>query len=176
MTHKLGTSSERHLAGIDQKLAAVPRLAIKLCPQDFSVIFGYRSKAEQAVLVAQGASHTIESAHCYRRAYDLQPYLGRGVDPYPRRGDSAAVVAAKLERFAIVARYQFEAADQLGVPLQWGNDWDVDGIPTGRDPDEKGWLQDLVHFQKPPPHRIEAASNRAIERTRARERGELVVS
>lgn len=174
--NRLGTSSERHLAGIDQRLASVPRLAIQLCPQDFSVIFGYRSRAEQAILVARGASHAPESAHCYRKAYDTQPYLGAGVDPYPRRGDSPAVVAQKLARFEVVARSQFEAADQLGIPLQWGNDWDVDGIPTGRDPDEKGWLQDLVHFQEPPAHRIEAARNRAVVRTAARARGELVIA
>jgi len=176
MTYALGSSSRAKLKGVHGDLGRIVLRAIELTPVDFSVIYGVRSPAEQAHLVAIGASRTLDSAHLHGLAVDLQPYLGPGVDPYPRKSDSREAVRAKLERFEAIARAMFQAADELGILLQWGNDWDVDGIPTGRDPDEKGWLQDLVHFQLPPHHRLTAANKRAHERIALRDQGKDVIS
>lgn len=37
------------------------------------------------------------------------------------------------------------AAEQLGVELRWGNDWDGDGVEVGPDPDES--FVDCPHYE-----------------------------
>jgi len=174
MAFKLGKASEAQLIGVDPDLVQVVRRFFKVSTIDASVISGRRTSQYQAALVQAGASRTLKSAHLYGLAVDMHPYLGPGVDPYPRKADSPALVREKLSRFVEMAQWVIFAADELDFPIQWGNDWDLDGIPTGRDPDEKGWLQDLVHFQKA--RNVAAAEARRLVRIAARERGEVVVS
>lgn len=174
MAFKIGRSSEAQLVGVDPDLVQVVRRFFEVSTIDASVISGLRTAKQQAALVKAGASQTLKSAHLYGLAVDMQPYLGPGVDPYPRKGDSPALVREKLSRFVEMAQWMIFAADELDFPIQWGNDWDLDGIPTGRDPDEKGWIQDLVHFQRA--RNIAAAEARRLARIAARERGEVVVS
>lgn len=176
MSFSLGKGSKKRLADVDSRLARVVELAIKRTTVDFSVVYGKRTAAEQAEMVARGVSQTANSRHLTGHAVDLVPWLGQGVDPYPRKGDSPEAVREKLARFEAVAAAMFEAADELGIPLQWGNDWDLDGIPTALDPDERGNLADMPHFQIPWPHREQAARDRAEWRKQARARGELVIS
>lgn len=176
MTFAPGSSSRQKLKGVHGDLVRVVMRAYELSPWDFSVVFGVRTQAEQDHMVAVGASHTRNSAHLYGLAVDLQPYIGAGGDPYPRKHDLMGVRRDKLARFEAIAKAMFESADELGVLLQWGNDWDVDGIPTGRDPDERGMLQDMVHFQLPPAHRIASANTRAHARIAERAAGKAVIS
>jgi peptidoglycan L-alanyl-D-glutamate endopeptidase CwlK len=186
VTYRFGERSERCLIGVHPDLIAVTRKALVFAAEndgpDFGVIAGLRSPEEQIALVAKGASGTVNSAHLRQvsgvgHAVDLLPVRLPGWESaYPQKSDPPSVVRQKLARFEDVARCMFLAADLLEFPLQWGNDWDVDGIPTGRDPNEKGWLQDMPHFQVPPPHRMSAASERRLERRAARARGEKVIS
>jgi hypothetical protein len=183
--YRYGAASLSKFNRVLPTLVAVANLALNLSWQaggpDWSIVDGVRTIDQQANLVQGGASHTPKSAHLiqpsgFGEALDVRVYLGPGINPFPLRHDSAAVVREKLARFEQVARFWFEAADELGFPLQWGNDWDVDGIPTGRDPDEKGYLQDMVHFQNAPPHRIKQAIARAAARRALRDQGQLVIS
>lgn len=183
--YSYGPASERMTQGVLPGLVMVFRRGLVLSYEgggpDWSIVDGVRTDAKQAALVGTGASHTKKSAHLiqlsgFGEAMDLRIYLGPNMNPFPLKGDAPDVVRAKLFRFEEAARFLFEAADELVFPLQWGNDWDVDGIPTGRDPDEKGFLQDMVHFQKAPPHRVKAALARIEVRKAARLRGERVVS
>lgn len=180
-----GNASERFLVGVLPELVTVSRVALvkswEAQGPDWSIVDGVRVPSQQALLVDLGKSHTPKSAHLmqpsgYGEALDIRVYLGRGLNPFPLKGDSREVVREKLARFEQVARFWFEAADELGFPLQWGNDWDGDGIPTGRDPDEKGFLQDMVHFQKAPLHRIKAAIARIEVRKAARAAGVSIIS
>lgn len=176
MTFRLGAGSQLRLRGVDDRLVRVVHRAIELTTQDFSVIDGLRTPDQQFRHLASGASKNANSPHLYGRAVDLQPYLGPGVDPYPRKGDTYAQIREKLARFEAVASAMFEAADELRVPLQWGNDWDCDGIPTGQDKDERGQIQDYPHFQLPAPHREPDAFACRERRIEARARGEGVIS
>lgn len=181
-----GKSSERYLAGVHPGLVAVARRALELSSQsespiDWSIVDGLRTNAQQSALFNSGASRTLKSAHLpaedgLSRAIDFRIWLGQNVNPFPLKSDSPEVVREKLKRHEDVAMYFFQAADELVYPLQWGNDWDLDGIPTGRDPDEKGMLQDMVHLQQAPQHRIEQAWARMHERKALRARGVRVVS
>lgn len=185
MSFLYGKASETWFEGVDPGLVSVARRALVISaaskiPIDWSIVDGVRTPERQAILFKQGHSRTLNSAHIpwadgLGHALDFKPWIG-GADPFPRKGDPPAIVRLKLERFEQIAAYFFEAADELFYPLQWGNDWDLDGIPTGRDPNEKGFLQDMVHVQTAPAHRLTQAIAARERRIAARARGEAVIS
>jgi peptidoglycan L-alanyl-D-glutamate endopeptidase CwlK len=181
-----GKSSEKKLVGVHPSVVWVCRRALVLSsespnPIDWSIVDGVRTPAQQQALFNSGASRTLQSAHLagpdgLGRAIDFRIWLGQGVNPFPLKTDTPEVVREKLKRHEDVAAFFFQAADEGAIPWQWGNDWDVDGVPTGRDPDEKGMLQDMVHLQLAPQHRVAQAMARMHARIEARARGERVVS
>jgi peptidoglycan L-alanyl-D-glutamate endopeptidase CwlK len=76
--------------------------------EPFTVIEGVRTAERQAALVAQGASQTLKSRHLTGHAVDLGPV------PLDWK-DKAA--------FRRLAKAMKRAADEEGVPLVWGGDW-----------------------------------------------------
>lgn len=163
-------------AGLVPELQRVVDLAIKVTKQDFKLVSGLRTQAEQINHVASGASKTLNSRHLTGHAVDIVPYIGPGISPYPLQGESAKVIKAKLSRFEDVAMAMFIAADMLDIPLQWGNDWNFNGVPTVNDPNEKGLIVDMPHFQIPWPYRLEDARRRAAARRAERAAGFTVIS
>ena len=185
MSYQYGKGSEAWFVGMLPELVLVFRRGLVISYErggpDWSIVDGLRSKAYLAELIKIGKSHNPNSAHLlqpsgFAEAGDIRIYEGPGINPFPLKGDSPEVVRHKLGRFEEAASCICEAADELVFPYQWGNDWDVDGIPTGKDPDEKGFLQDLVHHQKAPPHRVKAALARREVRMAARARGERIIT
>ncbi len=107
MTYRLGTRSMQHLSGVHPDLVAVVKRAIEITEQDFSVIEGVRNIERQRQLVAKGASRTMKSRHLTGHAVDLAPY--------PLSWD--------WEYFYPIADAMKQAAEELGVDLEWGGDW-----------------------------------------------------
>jgi len=181
-----GRASEAFFRGVHPRVVAVARRALELSSAtverlDWSIVDGLRTVEQQAKLVELGKSHNPLSPHLlqpsgFGEALDFRIWLGKGVSPFPLKGDSPAIVREKLSRHERVAALWFQAADELDVPWQWGNDWDADGIPTGRDPDEKGMLQDMVHMQMASKRREAQARARRLERIALRASGVPVVS
>lgn len=172
MSFKLGTGSLRKLQGVDPRLVEVVQLAITITSQDFSVTEGLRTREYQQKLVDRGASKTLNSLHIEGRAVDLVPYFGRGINPWPTHAKTRVEKARRIIAFENVARAMFEAADRLGVPMQWGADWDADGIQVNKDADES--FMDMPHFQLPQPWRMKAAQDAAVRRMRLRELGDVI--
>ncbi len=132
--YSLGKRSREHLAQVHPDLVKVVERAIQITTQDFAVIDGARTLAEQRALYAQGRTKpgrivtwTLNSRHL------INPKTGFGhaVDcvPVPVSWDSTP---ANLARFDAVAEAMFAAAKELGVRLRWGADWDGDGKPRER--------------------------------------------
>lgn len=169
---KLSSTSESRLKGVHKDLCRVVRRALELSEQDFSVLEGLRSPERQRELVDQGASKTLRSRHLTGHAVDLAPYHGRGISPWPSHHPGER--ERYTEAFNAVARSMFEAADELEVLVQWGSDWDLDGIPTPMDPDED--FTDMPHFQIPQHYRLEDAREAQRRRIRLRRMGEEVTS
>lgn len=109
---RFGEKSLKELQGVKPDLVAVVNRALELSTQDFAVHDGLRTEAEQAALVAAGASQTLESKHLTGHAVDLVP-----------------VVNGKLrwewEPIFVVAKAVREAAKELNVKIRWGAAWDV---------------------------------------------------
>ena len=118
VTYALGSGSLAQLAGVHPRLVEVVKRAIALTTQDCSVHDGLRTHAEQAELVARGASRTLLSKHLPQadglgHAVDLVPYIGRTL-----RWEWAPIY--------VVADAMRRAAIDLDVAITWGACWDAD--------------------------------------------------
>lgn len=125
MTFILGAKSLANLQGVHPKLGAVVQLAISQTAQDFTVQEGLRTSARQRLLVASGASQTLNSKHLqqpdgFGHAVDLVPWI----DGQPRWewGPIYHIAAAMREAASICA-----------TPIRWGGVWDrrLNDLPEG---------------------------------------------
>jgi len=126
--------SEKNLEGVNPKLVAVCREAIKIF--DFKVLDGVRTPEEQRLNIARGVSWTTDSKHLvqpdgFSHAVDLGPYLPviSGID------------WKDTEMFCVLAGVMFACAFKLGVKLRWGGDWNQNNRTT----DEH--KRDYGHFE-----------------------------
>lgn len=127
MTFLLGVKSIQRLQGAHPKLEAVVRMAIKRTSQDFTVQEGLRSSARQKILVASGASKTLNSKHL-----EQPDGFGHAVDLVPWIDGTARWEWGPIYHIASAVR---EAAIMLGTPVRWGGVWDrrLNDLPAGAD-------------------------------------------
>jgi peptidoglycan L-alanyl-D-glutamate endopeptidase CwlK len=152
---RLGANSLKKLEGVHPDLVRVVKRAIELTPVDFTITDGVRSLETQKLYLAQGRTKTLNSAHLTGDAVDVAPWVA-GKIPW---NNTLA--------FQEVAEAMFSAADELGILIQWGADWDLDGIRVDRDSDES--FLDMPHFQRPKLFRQQAAREAMRRRERLRE-------
>ena len=115
MGYVLGKRSLQKLGTVDDRLQRIVYYAITVTKQDFSVICGIRTKAEQRKLVASGASQTMKSKHLDGLAVDLMAYIhGRG--------------SWELNLYDDLADAMSEAADLVGCRVRWGAAWHIDNL------------------------------------------------
>lgn len=107
MTYRLGQRSKQRLSGVHPDLVAVVELAIQKTTQDFSVTEGIRHINRQRELLAKGKTTTLNSRHPTGHAVDLVPYP----------------VSWDWDKFYPIADAMKEAAEELGVDMDWGGDW-----------------------------------------------------
>lgn len=126
MGFSLGAGSRARLVGVHPDLVRVVNRAIQLTTQDFTVLCGVRTKAEQADLYAQGRTKpgrivtwTMSSRHIPQA-----DGFGHAVDlvPYPLEWDNAAA-------FDAIAVAMLRAGREQRVPIRWGKNWDMDDTP-----------------------------------------------
>lgn len=98
------------MAGVDARLQAVIGAAAAICPIDFQVTEGVRSKERQAFLVWSGKSKTLNSEHLTGRAVDVVVMIDGRAD-------------WTMKNYATVAASVKKAAAQLGIAVEWGGDW-----------------------------------------------------
>lgn len=115
---KLSPSSEAKLKGVHPSLVKVVRRGAedwKDTELTWIITCGPRTVAEQKLLVAKGASKTMNSRHI------------PGADGYSKAVDVAMVLKGKLRwdwpLYAKIAAALKAAAAKEMVPLEWGGDW-----------------------------------------------------
>ena len=107
MGYTLGPRSRKNLEGVHKDLQRVVERAIEITDKDFTVIEGLRSKSRQRKLVNDGKSKTMNSRHLTGHAVDIAPWP----------------ISWDWDEFYPIADAMKEAADELGVDLEWGGDW-----------------------------------------------------
>ena len=119
---ELDARSLKRLEGVHDDLVKVVKLAFDISPNVFIVTEGLRTLERQKQLLAAGASQTLRSRHLTGHATDLAVKVG-------------AEVRWDWPLYSALAVVMKEAANQLGVPIEWGGDWKT--------------FKDGPHFQLP---------------------------
>lgn len=107
MTYILGNKSRRRLYGVHPDLVLVVNKAIEITTQDFTVLEGLRTVERQQQLYSTGKSKTMNSRHLTGHAVDLAPWP----------------ISWDWEYFYPIADAMKDAAEEVGVPIEWGGDW-----------------------------------------------------
>ena len=115
MAITLSEKSKTKLLGAHPDLRKVIERAATLSPIDFTILEVVRTVARQKELVAKGASQTMKSRHIpsadgFSHAVDIAPLDGGQVSwAWPMYFKLAPIIK--------------QAAQELGVPIEWGGDW-----------------------------------------------------
>ena len=110
MTFKLSQQSLDRLAGIDEDLVAVVKLAIELTEIDFGITEGIRTIDRQHLLFKEGKSKTMNSKHLIGRAVDVVAYVNNKV-------------TWDKKHYITISKAFKEAANELNVSIRWGGDF-----------------------------------------------------
>lgn len=140
MSFVFGERSRKNLKGVHPKLIRVAERALEISAIDFFVNEGVRTPARQKELYAQGRTKpgrkvtwTLNSNHF------VNPKTGYGhaIDVYAAPFNANQTPATSRA----IAKAFLQAANELGIPIRWGADWDRDGVFY-----EKG-ESDSPHFE-----------------------------
>lgn len=110
MSHQFSQRSLDRMKSLHPDIVQVMNLAISRSPVDFTVLEGLRTVERQKHLVATGASKTMNSRHLTGHAIDIAPL-------------DSGVVSWDWPLYHKLAPVIKEAAEELGVDLEWGGDW-----------------------------------------------------
>lgn len=133
-----GASSEKKLATVDTELIEIPRLVMSWDVYDFTIVWGFRTDAEQMQAFLSGNSkkktgsyHQVKKdGKPFAQAIDFAPWVNGGI---PWKDTHA---------FAVLGGMMMAAGEQLGIPVVYGADWDRDGLTKDQT------LMDFGHIQK----------------------------
>lgn len=108
--------------------------------RDCLVLEGDRSLEAEKANIAAGTSHLTDPMNCLHVINPPARPLALAVDfaPYPLDWRAR-------ERFILFAGYVYAVADEIGVSIRWGGDWDDHERAAERN--RPGQLDDLVHFE-----------------------------
>jgi peptidoglycan LD-endopeptidase CwlK len=109
-----GAASKRQLASCHPDLQRLFNVVIELI--DCKVVEGYRSKVNQDKAYAEGKS----KLRWPQSRHNTYPSLAVDVVPYP-------VDWNERKRFVSLAGTVLRIANELGIKIRWGGDWDQDG-------------------------------------------------
>lgn len=108
----LSNRSIQRLDGVHSDLVAVVERAITITNTDFSVLEGLRTAERQKQLFDSGSSRTLKSRHLTGHAVDLGAYVGGRIN-------------WGWKHYHNIADAMKQAADELGVVIEWGGDWET---------------------------------------------------
>ena len=107
---KLSDKSLDKMKGVNPALVAVVKKAIELTTVDFGVTEGLRSVERQNELFKAGKSQTMKSRHIVGEAVDVVAYVN-------------GKVCWDWKYYEQIAIAMKQAAEELGIAIEWGGDW-----------------------------------------------------
>lgn len=126
--NKWSNTSKERLEQCDERLQALAEAVLQI--HDCSVLTGHRSENAQNQAYVEGYS-TIQWPYS---KHNKLPSLAIDLAPFPIDWENT-------KRFYYFAGIVMGVAKQMGLPIRWGGDWDMDN-----DLDDSNFL-DLVHFE-----------------------------
>lgn len=120
----------KRLLGVNPSLVSVVMRAAEIGPRTFFVVEGVRTKERQQELYDQGrttpgriVTWTLQSKHIIQA-----DGFGHAVDLYPILNPGMTIDQIPMQWWGEIAQGMLTAAADLGIPIRWGHDWDMDGI------------------------------------------------
>lgn len=140
---RYGHRSSKNLNECDDRLKRIFNRVIEY--YDNSIIEGHRPDEEQLKAFLRGASKLRpgESKHNSKpsRALDAVPWPIEWPKSNPHTQEEWREYVKCVARFYHFAGYVQRAADELGIPIRWGGDWDGDRRFNDQN------FDDLPHFE-----------------------------
>lgn len=138
-----GDRSLNNLSQTHPKMQELARKALEVSEQDFTIICGYRSKAEQEDCFARGTTkvHYPNSAHNQTDSAGKPRSCAIDVMPYPFTNWNDP---AMLDGWRKINEAFVKASKETGIPFRWGGDFNRDGNKTTSD----SW--DKPHYELHP--------------------------
>lgn len=131
----MATFSARSLEALGTAHPRLQELAhAAIAGRDFAVLVGHRGEAAQNAAYDAGRSRVRWPDGKHNKL----PSLAIDVCPHPRPEPGSK---HEVRHYDLLAGYLLGVAQQLGIALRWGGDWDRDGDPT----DQR--FHDLGHFE-----------------------------
>ncbi|MCK5600424.1 M15 family peptidase [Candidatus Pacearchaeota archaeon] len=144
MTFNFGKTSTERLLTCYRDIQAIMHEAIARSDVDISVVCGQRGEEDQEEAFADGNS----KAHYGESPHNVEP-KSFAVDVIPwAEGKGQWNNEELFNRIAVhilAANKKLLEEGIVSVQLRWGNDWDGDGIPVDKDPDER--FKDMPHWE-----------------------------
>lgn len=103
------------LEGVHPELVGIIKMAAELAPFDIVVLEGVRSRERQVELVKEGHSKTLNSRHLMQKCG-----FGCATDVAPMVDGQISWRWPSYHKLAPIVK---DAAETLGVPLEWGGDF-----------------------------------------------------
>jgi peptidoglycan L-alanyl-D-glutamate endopeptidase CwlK len=113
---QFSAKSLERLNGVHPALVRVVHAALAVSSVDFVVVEGLRSLERQKELFEQVKTKTMNSRHLTGHAVDLAPLVDLD-------GDGKLEMSWERQHFYPIVDAMHSAAVALGVPLEWGGDW-----------------------------------------------------
>ena len=140
--YQFGSTSIKRLSTCNEPLQQVMKLAISRSPVDFGIAQGHRSVEEQQELYAQGRTKpgnvvTYVDGIKKQSNHNLKP--SNAADIY---GWVNGQATWDKDHLVFLAGIIMAAANELGIVLRWGGNWDGDGEIIS----DQNFI-DLPHFE-----------------------------
>lgn len=143
MTYKFSETSLRRLQACHPDIQTIMHEVIRVSEHDMTIVCGRRGEREQEEAFKNGNSRARygESPHnCDpSMAVDVAPYMDGRIQWNNDYLWAELAGTIKAVNMALIED------GKVSHTLRWGNDWDGDGIPVARDPDES--FVDSPHFE-----------------------------
>ena len=111
-----GENSTKNLKELDPDLQAVLEEAIK--HYDFSIVCGHRGMEDQNQAFKDGFS----KVRWPNSMHNKSPSLAADIIPYPSG-------YSDIGEFFKMITYVYQAASELGIPIEWGGHWKMKDYP-----------------------------------------------
>lgn len=151
MTHYLSKRSIKNLETCDPELIDLVEEAITNCPIDFGISYGHRTQEEQFELYKKGREergHKWVLTDPSKKVTNIDGYevMSKHNHSPSLAFDFICYVNGKVtwkeKYYVFVAGYIMGKAQELGINVTWGGNFDRDN-----DIMEKGTFNDLGHFE-----------------------------
>jgi peptidoglycan L-alanyl-D-glutamate endopeptidase CwlK len=129
---ELEALSNERLKGVNPKLVDVVKQAATASPFPIRVTEGLRSAARQNQLYAQGRTKPGKIVTWTRNSKHMMQSDGTGhaVDLAPLI--DGAIPWSDKTRFRLISDLMQAAAEDVGITVRWGADWNRNGVPWQR--------------------------------------------